>query len=199
MHKVFKNYPCQVSLLFVCTLCMNLTNKIVYCALIFTCLITILNSMAKCHGSKKSMVSIVLSSIMACGLLYNKPYMIGGKPINGLIIASLSSILIASYMGHKLFLKLTAKYSFSLSNLISLWMAGLVDHLIMGIYFINIFPMHKVWLIFCKETGYTMLFGSVVYLCLVGATYAKRFYTRMSNRCIREPLSGQVQSKAPSL
>lgn len=178
MNKNLNNYGCKLGLLFAFTLCMNFTNKVVYCSLIFTFLTLILNCIAKCHGSKRATISIILCTSTSLALLYNKQYYIAGKLISGLISASLCAILIASYIGLKLFLKLEARYGFAISNCISICISALVDHLIMGIFFTSIFPIHKVWLIIYKETAYTYLFTVVVYLCSVTVLYAKSVYLK---------------------
>lgn len=174
MNKALDNYVYKVGLLFAFTLCINFTKKIVCCALLFTCLIFILNCIAKCHGSKKATISMVFCTTTTLGLLYNKSYcIIAGKPISGLIVASLCAILIASYIGLKLFVKLEASYGFAVSNGMSLLIAALVDHLLMGIFFIGKLPMHKIWLIVYREAAYTYLFAVVVYLCSAAMLCAK--------------------------
>lgn len=194
--KILNNYSCQLSVLFAFTWCMNFTTKIVYCALILTCLTAILNGIAKCHGNKKATISIILCTTVTLGLLYNKQYcIIAGKPIGGLITASLSAILIASYIGCKLFLKLETRYSFAASNFISSLTAGLVDHLIMGIFFTSKFPMHKVVLMCYKETAYTTLFACVVYLCSAAVLYAKQVYDSMNNPHTGKSLLGKCNIK----
>ncbi|CAH2559649.1 Uncharacterised protein family UPF0758 [Cardinium endosymbiont of Oedothorax gibbosus] len=179
MNKNLNNYFYKLGLLFASTLCMNFTNKLVYCSLIFTFLMLILNCIAKCHGSKKATISIILCTSTSLALLCNKQYYIAGKLIRGLIPASLCAILIASYIGFKLFLKLKARYGFTISNCISLYISALVDHLIMGIFFTRIFPIHKIWLMIYKETAYTCLFTVVVYLCSVTVLYAKPIYRKL--------------------
>ncbi|TSJ80869.1 MAG: hypothetical protein NMK33_05520 [Candidatus Cardinium sp.] len=199
MNKTLNNYMYKVGLLFACTFCINLTNKIVYCALLFTFLTLVLNGIAKYHGHKKAAISIVLCTALSLGLFYNKQYFIGGKPINGLILTSLCAILIASYIGLKLFLKLTARYGFAISNCISLCTASLVDHCIMGIFFTTKFPMDKVWVIVYKETGYTYLFGSLVYLSSLAVLYAKPIYIQIKKWLYLLVSVEQAKSKTPLL
>ncbi|WP_419241232.1 hypothetical protein [Cardinium endosymbiont of Nabis limbatus] len=185
MNKHLNNYIYKVVLLFAATLSINFTNKIVYCVLSFTVLMCTLNAIAKHHGSKKATISIVCCTTLTFGLLYNKPYcIIPGKPISGLILASLCAVLMASYIGFKLFLKLETRYGFVVSNCISLLIASLVDHLIMGIFFTNSFPMHRILLILFKETAYTYLFTSIIYLCSVAVSYAKPALMRLIKKIL---------------
>ncbi|CDG49858.1 hypothetical protein [Cardinium endosymbiont of Bemisia tabaci] len=191
MKKVLNNYYSQVGLLFASVFCMNFTSKVVYCALLFTFLTFILNIIANHHGPRKATISILLSTITSLGLLYDKQYCIAGKPIGGLIGTSLFAILVAGYIGFKLFLKLKATYSFVVSNFISLLIAAFVDHLIMGLFFTKVFPMHKVWLICYKETAYTALFVSVVCLCSAAILYVKVFYSNIKTLYTFRPLSSK--------
>ena len=194
MHKILNNYFYKLGLFFIAICSMNFTNKMVYCALIFTILTTILNGIAKCHGSKKATISILSCTSIALLLLYNKPYFIAGKPINHLIPTSLGAILVASYIGYKIFLKLETRLGFPLSNCISLFIAALVDHLIMGLFFARLFPMRSVCSMFYKETVYTYLFGSLIYLLWLAFLYAKPIYRKLkayltlsSSRRLAEP------------
>ncbi|MCT4697457.1 hypothetical protein NLX65_03830 [Candidatus Cardinium sp. TP] len=182
MNKILQNYFYKVSVLFAAILCINFTNRIVYCALLFTFLTLILNGIAKYHGSKKATLSIVLCTATTLGLLYNKQYYMAGKPISGLIVASLCAILIASYIGLRLFIKLELRYGFALSNSISLAISALVDHLLMGLFFIRIWRMHKVWSVVYKETAYTYLFAVCIYLVSVAILYAKPVYSKTKQR-----------------
>ncbi|MGI2257683.1 hypothetical protein ACRRVD_04110 [Candidatus Cardinium hertigii] len=191
MKKIVNNYSSQVGLLFASVLCMNFTSKIVYCALLFTFLTFILNRIANSHGHQKATISILLSTTTSLGLLYDKQYCIAGKPIPGLIGTSLLAILVAGYIGFKIFLKLKARYSFIVSNFISLLIAAFVDHLIMGLFFTKKFPMHKVWLICYKETAYTTLFACVVSLCLAAILYVKVFYSKIKTLYLFRPLSSK--------
>ncbi|WP_243517103.1 MULTISPECIES: hypothetical protein [unclassified Candidatus Cardinium] len=200
MHKTLNNYFFKLGLLFAATYFMNFTNKIVYCALLLTILGTVLNGIAKCHGGQKATMSILFCTTISLVLLYNKPYcIIPGKPIRGLIIASLCAILIASYIGCKLFLKLNSHYRFAISNYISLLVFGLVDHLIMGLFFTKTFPLYKVWLIIYKETTYTYLFASIVYLCSIAVVYGQPLYLKLKQyRGLLRSVK-QVKSKIPPL
>ncbi|MGI2298571.1 hypothetical protein ACRRVB_02075 [Candidatus Cardinium hertigii] len=188
MKKILKNYYSQVGILFASVFCMNFTSKVVYCALLFTFLTFILNSIANGHGHRKATTSILLSTTTSFGLLYHKQYCIAGKPIGGLIGTSLFAILVAGYIGFKLFLKLKARYSFVVSNFISLLLAALVDHLIMALFFIKEFPIDKVCLIFYKETTYTTFFTCVVCLCLAAILYVKVVYSNIKSLYIFRPL-----------
>jgi len=189
MKKIVNNFYTKLALLFASVYAINFTSKVVYCALLFTFLTYILNVIANNHGYWKATISILLSTTTSLGLLYDKQYSIAGKPIDGLVITSLFSILVAAYIGLKLFLKLKSRYSFPVSNFISLFIAGFVDHLIMGLFFTKEFPIGKIWLIFYKEITYTTLFACIIYLCSDAILYVKVFYSNIKSLHIFRPLS----------
>ncbi|CCM10381.1 Putative uncharacterized protein [Cardinium endosymbiont cEper1 of Encarsia pergandiella] len=191
MKKILNNYYSQLALLFASVYSINFTSKVIYCALLFTFLTHILNVIANGHGHRKATISILFSTTTSLGLLYHKQYCISGKPIDGLITSSLFAILVAAYIGLKLFLKLKAKYSFLVSNFISLLIAAFVDHLIMGLFFSKEFPMGKVWLIFYKETTYTTLFACLICLCSALILYVKVVYSNIKSLYIFRPLSSK--------
>ncbi|WP_342265375.1 hypothetical protein [Cardinium endosymbiont of Philonthus spinipes] len=199
MYKNLNNYVYKLGLLFACTLSINFTNKIVYCALLFTALTVVLNSIAKWHGSKKAAISILLCSATSFAFLYDKQYYISGKLIHGLILTSLCAILVASYIGLKLFLKLQTRYGFAASNCISLFISSLVDHLIMGLFFTRVFPIRKVWLIVYQETAYIYLFSAAIYLGSAIILYAKPAYIKVKKQLRLLCTIRSVKSKIPPL
>ncbi|MDD9139430.1 MAG: hypothetical protein NQ127_00655 [Candidatus Cardinium sp.] len=161
-------------LLFMFTLCLNLCKTIVCCSLLFTFLTFTINGIATMLGNKKAFIITLLciSISFVFVLLYSKPYCMHGKPIHGIIVASYLSLWLASLLGVKVFLKLKSRYSFPVSNGISLGVYALVDGLAMSLFFTTKFSMSRVLLIAYKE----MLYKSIFSLCISSILFIVWYY-----------------------
>jgi len=153
------------------TLLLNFYTKISECSLIFTFMALTLNMVSFLHGTKKAMKSIILAVIISFALMWNLKYYIQGELINGLVFASLLSVLISSYVGLNLFSKLELKYNFYIRNFVSLVAYALVDGAVMSLFFINIFSINRVVSIFTYEVAYKCVYAFIACVCGVVISY----------------------------
>jgi hypothetical protein len=169
-----KTYLLLTGVLFACTLLLNFYTKIADCALIFTFLALTLNTISAIYGTKKATKSIILSVCTSLALLWNLEYYIKGELISGLVITSLFSILVSSFIGLSLLSRLRVRYNFYVRNFISLTAYAIVDGAIMAAFFINIFPAHRVLSIFIREVGYKSIYGFGIYASLLAISYLQK-------------------------
>ena len=150
-------------------------------SLMFTFLALTLNTISAWHGTKKAINSIILSVIISFALMWNLKYYINGELINGLVLASLLSVLVSSYVGLNLVSRLRIKYNSYVSNFISLLAYALVDGVVMSLFFINIFSLNRVVSIFTYEVAYKCIYAFIVCLCLFVASYLRKQFKAMQN------------------
>lgn len=163
------------------TLLLNFYNQISDCSLMFTFLALTLNTISAWHGTKKAINSIILSVIISFALMWNLKYYINGELINGLVLASLLSVLVSSYVGLNLVSRLRIKYNSYVSNFISLLAYALVDGVVMSLFFINIFSLNRVVSIFTYEVAYKCIYAFIACICLFVASYLQKQFKTMQN------------------
>jgi len=156
------------------TLLLNFYTKISDCSLMFTFLALTLNAISALHGTKKAINSIILSVIISFALMWNLKYYIHGELINGLVLASLLSVLVSSYIGLNLLSRLRVKYNSYVSNFISLLAYAIIDGAVMSLFFINIFSLNRVVSIFTYEVAYKSVYALMACLCLFVVSYLRK-------------------------
>ena len=165
INKIFNNklYICSIGLLCVLTYLLNYCPAIYQCAAVFTVIVIIINASTSIYGRTKTIKGLAIALITSFALLWKLPYYIDGKIINGLVLASFSSVMISLYLSTSVFQKLTSKFSFVKSNFFSLSVAAIIDGLVMGLFFIvnNNFSYLRVLDIFSRELSYKMMYGLV--------------------------------------
>ncbi len=176
-----KFYLSLTGILLALTLLLNFYTTIAGCSLVFTFLALTLNAISALQGTKKAMRSIILSVSISLALLWNLKYYINGELINGLVLASLLSVLVSSYLGLSLFSRLKIRYNFYVSNFISLVVYALVDGAVMSLFFINIFPVNKVLSIFAYEVAYKCVYGLLACVCLFAISCVQKQFKTVRN------------------
>ena len=88
------------------------------------------------------------------------PYYIDGQIINGLVFASFVSLIISTYWSSLFFNNLKEKYSFLLTNFISIFIAAVIDGFVMGLFFLinNKFSILRIIDIFVREISYKTIY-----------------------------------------
>ncbi len=161
------------------TYTLNLFNKISECSIIFTILAFTINITTEIFGKEKAIQSIILSVITSFVLMLNYNYYIGGRLIHGLIPASLIATLTSAYVGIHFLLalkKISGIYNnFYARVFVSLIAYAVTDGLVMAMFFINQFPLHKVMLIFYKEVLFKIEYSLILSISayILHKAYAK--------------------------
>lgn len=158
-----KQYFLSIGLLCTLTYLLNHCTAIYQCALVFTVIAITANALTYFYGKSKTLRGIAFAIIVSFILLWKLPYYIDGKIVNGLVFASLSSIMISIYCSTSVFQKLTSKFSLVLSNALSLVAAAVIDGVVIGLFFAlnNNFSHERVLDIFSRELSYKMIYGFV--------------------------------------
>lgn len=171
MNKIQNNnlYICSISLLCALTHLLNHCTAIYQCALVFTLIAIATNALTSSYGKSKSLKGIATAIVISFILLRKLPYYIDGKLVNGLVFASLSSLLVSIYWSTSVFHKLTPKYNFVISNAFSLAIAAVIDGIVMGSFFMvnNNFSYGKILDIFSRELSYKILYGFIVSIIML--------------------------------
>lgn len=172
-----KFLPLLVVWLFTFTYLLNFFNKMYQCSLVFIFMALITNMIAELYSKKSAMISLLLSSIVSFGLLWNFNYYIYSHIVSGVVFASLAAVLLSIYCSTSIFLNLKSKYSFNNRNFVSLATCAIVDGIVMLGFFINKFPLDRVISILSKEILFKVLYSSVIYVVILFGTYfIKRVY-----------------------
>ena len=102
-----KLYFFTVGLLCTLAYLLNYCTAIYQCALIFTLIATTVNVSTYTYGKSKTLKGLILATLLSFFLLWDLPYHINGKLINGLAIASFSAVMISMYWSASVFQKLS--------------------------------------------------------------------------------------------
>ena len=165
MNKILDNKLYIYSTLLLCglTYLLNFCTAIYQCALVFTVIAITANALTYSYGKPRALKGVAVATLMSFMLLWKLPYYIDGKIVNGLVFASLSSMMISMYWSTSVFQKLIAKFSFVTSNALSLVVAALMDGVVMGLFFglNNNFSYERVLGIFSKELSFKIIYGFI--------------------------------------
>ena len=166
-----KLYFCSIALLCALTYFLNVATGIYQCALVFTVLALVVNGLTSKFSKTKALVGLATAVTVSFLLMGKLPYYIDGKIINGLVTASLASVMISLYWSATIFQKLGSKFSFAISNVLSIIAAAVVDGVIMGAFFIinNNLSYARVADIFIREVSYKTLYSLVASAIIVAA------------------------------
>jgi hypothetical protein len=128
---------------------------------VFTIIAITVNAVTFIYGKLKSLKGLAFAIIISFALLWQLPYYIDGKIVNGLVFASFSSLMISMYWSTSLFQNLTSKFNIVISNALSLTLAAIIDGLVMGLFFIfnNHFSYSRILDIFSRELSYKIVYG----------------------------------------
>lgn len=155
-----KLYICST---FLCTLTylLNHCTAIYQCALVLTVITITANALTYSYGKSKALKGVAFVITISFVFAWKLPYYVDGRIVNGLVFASLASVMISMYWSTSVFQRLTSKFSFVTSNALSLIVAAVIDGVVMGLFFAlnNNFSYVRVLDIFSRELSYKMLYG----------------------------------------
>ena len=159
-----KLYFCSVGLLCALTYLLNFCTKISQCALVFTIIAITINAVTFLFGKSKALKGLAFAITISFVLLWKLPYYIDGKIVNGLVFASFSSVMISMYWSASVFQKLGNRFSFVISNALSIAVGAIIDGFVMGLFFIinNNFSYTRVLDIFTREVSYKIIYGLAI-------------------------------------
>jgi hypothetical protein len=165
MNKILynKQYIYSTLLLCILTYLLNHCTAIYQCALVFTVVAITANALTYSYGKSRALKGVAVATMISFVLLWKLPYYVDGKIVNGLVFASLSSIMISMYWSTSVFQKLTSKFSIVTSNALSLVVATVIDGFVMGLFFSlnNNFSYERILDIFSRELSYKLIYGFI--------------------------------------
>ena len=156
-----KLYITSTLLLCILTYLLNYCTAIYGCALIFTAIAITVNTVTAARGRFKSLTALGLAIIISFALLWKIPYYIDGRLVNGLVVASFSSLMVSLYFSVSAFAKFYSRFGFVIANALSLCIAAIIDGFIMRLFFTinNNFSYARIMDIFNRELSYKILYG----------------------------------------
>lgn len=163
LNKINNKLCVFLMILFASTYTLNMCNKISSCALVFTIFVFTVNIISEFYSRKLAMLGTFVSSIVSFCLLWGFDYTIKGVVTNGIILISLVSLFISSYIGTSI-LKTNTNLNFHKRNLISFISYAFIDGVVMSLFFINKFPNHKILTNFTKELFFKLVYFSIAYI-----------------------------------
>jgi hypothetical protein len=165
INKIIRNrlYIGSSFLLCVLTYLLNYCKSISECALVFTIIAITVNVITYIWGKANSLQAVALAITVSFALLMKLPYYIEGHLVNGLVFASLSSLMVSLYCSTLAFQRFHSKFSFVLSNALSLIIAGIIDGILMDLFFAfnNNFGYARILDILVKELSYKAFYGFI--------------------------------------
>ena len=163
INKIITNrlYIGSTVLLCVLTYLLNYCTTIYQCALIFTIIAITVNATTVLYGRFKGLIGLGFAAIISFALLWKLPYYIDGSLVNGLVVASFSSLIISLYFSVSAFARFYSRFGFVIANVLSLGIAAIIDGFIMGLFFVinNNFSYARIMDIFNRELSYKMFYG----------------------------------------
>ena len=156
-----KLYIASTLLLCILTYLLNYCTAIYGCALVFTIIVITVNTTTVLYGRFKGLIGLSFAAIISFALLWKLPYYIDGRLVNGLVVASFSSLMVSLYFSVSAFAKFYSRFGFVIANALSLCIAAIIDGFIMRLFFTinNNFSYARIMDIFNRELSYKILYG----------------------------------------
>ena len=156
-----KLYIASTLLLCILTYLLNYCTAIYGCALVFTIIAITVNATTVLYGRFKGLIGVGFAAIISFALLWKIPYYIDGRLVNGLVVASFSSLMVSLYFSVSAFAKFYSRFGFVVANALSLGIAAIIDGFIMRLFFTinNNFSYARIMDIFSRELSYKILYG----------------------------------------
>ncbi len=156
-----KLYITSTLLLCILTYLLNYCTTIYGCALVFTIIAIAVNATTVLYGRFKGLIGLSFVAIISFALLWKLPYYIDGSLVNGLVVASFSSLIISLYFSVSAFARFYSRFGFVIAKALSLGIAAIIDGFIMGLFFVinNNFSYARIMDIFNRELSYKILYG----------------------------------------
>ena len=167
-----KLYIASTLLLCILTYLLNYCTTIYQCALVFTIIAITVNVMTTMGGRFKSLTGLVSAIIISFTLLWKLPYYIDGRLVNGLVVASFSSLITSLYFSVSAFTRFYSRFGFVIANSLSLAIAAIIDGFIMSLFFVinNNFSYARIMDIFSRELSYKMFYGVLASILIFSVT-----------------------------
>ena len=163
INKIITNklYIASILLLLVLTYLLNQCKVIYECALVFTIITITVNTTTVLYGRFKGLIGLSFAAIISFALLWKLPYYIDGGLVNGLVVASFSSLIISLYFSTSALTRFYSRFGFVIANALSLGIAAIIDGFIMRLFFTinNNFSYARIMDIFNRELSYKILYG----------------------------------------
>ena len=163
IDKIITNRPYIASTLLLCSLTylLNYCTLIYGCALVFTIIAITVNATTFLYGRLKGLMGLSFAAIISFALLWKLPYYIDGRLVNGLVVASFSSLIISLYFSTSALTRFYSRFGFVIANALSLGIAAIIDGFIMGLFFVinNNFSYARIMDTFNRELSYKMFYG----------------------------------------
>ena len=156
-----KLYIASTLLLCILTYLLNYCTTIYGCALVFTIIAITVNATTVLYGRFKGLIGLGFAVVISFALLWKLPYYIDGSLVNGLVVASFSSLMVSLYFSVSAFAKFYSRFGFVIANALSLCIAAIIDGFIMRLFFTinNNFSYARIMDIFSRELSYKILYG----------------------------------------
>ena len=156
-----KLYIASTLLLCILTYLLNYCTAIYGCALVFTIIAIAVNATTVLYGRFKGLIGLSFTAIISFALLWKLPYYIDGSLVNGLVIASFSSLIVSLYFSSSALTRFYSRFDFVITNALSLGIAAIIDGFIMGLFFVinNNFSYARIMDTFNRELSYKMFYG----------------------------------------
>jgi len=156
-----KLYIASTLLLCILTYLLNYCTAIYGCALVFTIIVITVNATTVLYGRFKGLIGLSFAAIISFALLWKLPYYIDGSLVNGLVIASFSSLIVSLYFSSSALTRFYSRFGFVIANALSLGIAAIIDGFIMGLFFVinNNFSYARIMDTFNRELSYKMFYG----------------------------------------
>ena len=156
-----KLYIASPLLLCILTYLLNYCTAIYGCALVFTIIVITVNATTVLYGRFKGLIGLSFVAIISFALLWKLPYYIDGSLVNGLVIASFSSLIVSLYFSSSALTRFYSRFGFAITNALSLGIAAIIDGFIMGLFFVinNNFSYARIMDTFNRELSYKMFYG----------------------------------------
>jgi hypothetical protein len=112
-------------------------------------------------GRFKSLTGLVSAIIISSALLWKLPYYIDGRLVNGLVVASFSSLMVSLYFSTSALTRFYSRFGFVIANALSLGIAAIIDGFIMRLFFTinHNFSYARIMDIFNRELSCKILYG----------------------------------------
>ena len=156
-----KLYIASTLLFCILTYLLNYCTTIYGCALVFTIIAIAVNATTVLYGRFKGLIGLSFAAIISFALLWKLPYYIDGSLVNGLVIASFSSLIVSLYFSTSALTRFCSRFGFVIANALSLGIAAIIDGFIMRLFFTinNNFSYARIMDTFNRELSYKMFYG----------------------------------------
>ena len=156
-----KLYIASILLLCALTYLLNYCTTIYQCALVFTIIAITVNAKTVPYGRFKGLIGLASAIIVSFALLWKLQYYIDGCLVNGLVVASFSSLITSLYFSVSAFARFYSRFGFVIANALSLAIAAIIDGCVMSLFFVinNNFSYARIMDIFSRELSYKMFYG----------------------------------------